>query len=106
MRPTVGGDHSLPGSAVSGPQPRGHFAGTTFFMCFESALPDQRCSASRRGKKSYETNVGRAKNNSDRLPGKPAGGWAYCRRQLLAKAAIAASRVGSYPCAARRISPL
>ena len=31
---------------------------------------------------------------------------AYSRRQLLANAAIAASRVGWYPCAARRISPL
>jgi hypothetical protein len=28
------------------------------------------------------------------------------RAKLLANAAIAASRVGSYPCAARRISPL
>jgi hypothetical protein len=28
----------------------------------------------------------------------------YSRRQLFANAAIAASRVGSYPCAARRIS--
>jgi len=30
----------------------------------------------------------------------------HCRRQLLANAAIAASRVGSCPCAAGRISPL
>jgi hypothetical protein len=30
----------------------------------------------------------------------------YSRRQLFANAAIAASRVGSYPCATRRISPL
>jgi hypothetical protein len=36
----------------------------------------------------------------------PMAGRAYCRRQLSANAAIAASRVGSYPCAARRMWPL
>ncbi len=34
--------------------------------------------------------------------GFPVAGWPYCRRQLLAKAAIAASRVGSKPCVGER----